>query len=83
MFSTLFIRAHSEAVDDVFREEDINDENGQFTGYHKKISIKDYVLIKNDQTKQANIVKEITVEISYMNRKGTQNVQISTYVTKE
>ena len=43
----------------------------------------DYVLIKNDQTKQANIVKEITVEISYMNRKGTQNVQISTYVTKE
>ena len=64
-------------------QEDINDENGQFTGYHKKISIKDYVLIKNDQTKQANIVKEITVEISYMNRKGTQNVQISTYVTKE
>ena len=64
-------------------QEDINDENGQFTGYHKKISIKDYLLIKNDQTKQANIVKEITVEISYMNRKGTQNVQISTYVTKE
>ena len=63
--------------------EDINDENGQFTGYHKEISIKDYVLIKNDQTKQANIVKEITVEISYMNRKGTQNVQISTYLTKE
>ena len=57
--------------------------SGQFTGYHKEISIKDYVLIKNDQTKQANIVKEITVEISYMNRKGTQNVQISTYVTKE
>ena len=28
MFSTLFIRAHSEAVDDVFREEDINDDNG-------------------------------------------------------
>ena len=61
----------------------ISEENGQFTGYHKEISIKDYVLIKNDQTKQANIVKEITVEISYMNRKGTQNVQISTYVTKE
>ena len=69
--------------EDIILEEDINDENGQFTGYHKKISIKDYVLIKNDQTKQANIVKEITVEISYMNRKGTQNVQISTYVTKE
>ena len=69
--------------EDIISEEDINDENGQFTGYHKKISIKDYVLIKNDQTKQANIVKEITVEISYMNRKGTQNVQISTYVTKE
>ena len=54
-----------------------------FLRCHKEISIKDYVLIKNDQTKQANIVKEITVEISYMNRKGTQNVQISTYVTKE
>ena len=64
-------------------EEDINDENGKFTGYHKKITIKDYVLIKNDQTKQPNILKEITVEISYMNRKGTQNVKISTYITKE
>lgn len=69
--------------EDIILEEDINDENGNFSGYHKKISIKDYVLIKDDKTKQANIVKEITVEISYMNRKGTQNVQISTYVTKE
>lgn len=69
--------------EDIILEEDINDENDQFTGYHKKISIKDYVLIENDQIKQTNIVKKITVEISYMNRKGTQNVQISTYITKE
>lgn len=69
--------------EDIILEEDIKNENGEFTGYHKKITIKDYVLIKNDQSKQANIVKELTVEISYMNRKGNQNVKISTYITKE
>ena len=69
--------------EDIILEEDINNNDGTFSGYHKKVTIKDYVFIKNDQSKQANIVKELTVEISYMTRNGNQNVQISTYITKE
>ena len=49
---------------EILNEEDIYN-NSEFTGYHKKISIKDYVLIVNDTTKQKDVVKEITVEISY------------------
>lgn len=60
-------------------DEDINESDG-FSGYHKKITIKDYVLIKNDTTKKENILKEITVEISYKSRNKEKNVTISTYI---
>ena len=55
----------------------------KFTGYHKKISIKDYVLIVNDTTKQKDVVKEITVEIWYKLGNKEKNVKISTYIAKE
>lgn len=53
------------------------------TGYHKKIIIKDYKLIKNDSNIQANLLKEITVEISYKLGKEEKNINISTYIKKE
>ena len=48
----------------IVKEEDIYS-NSEFTGYHKKVTIKDYVLIVNDSTKKQDIVKEITTEIFY------------------
>lgn len=61
--------------------EDILDSNGEFTGFNKKIFIKDYKLI--DNTKQKNLLKQITVEISYKISGKDKNVTISTYIAKE
>lgn len=68
---------------DVIREEDIYEKSGDFTGYHKTIFIEDYVLLNNDATKINNLVKKITVEISYKLGNKVQNVDISTFVAKE
>lgn len=68
--------------EDLIKEEDIV-ENETFTGYHKKVVIRDYVLITGDSTKQSNLVKEITVEISYKLANEDKSVKISTYIKKE
>lgn len=62
-------------------EEDIMKDNN-FTGYHKKITIKDYVLIKQDNSKEPNIVKEATVEISYKIGKEEKTIRLATYISK-
>ena len=62
-------------------EEDIMKDNN-FTGYHKKITIKDYVLIKQDNSKEPNIVKEATVEISYKIGKEEKIIRLATYISK-
>lgn len=68
--------------EEIIEEEDII-KNGSFTGYHKVVSIKDYVFITGDTTKQSNLVKEITVEISYKLASEDKNIKISTYITSE
>lgn len=69
--------------EDQIISEDISDTSNNFTGYHKKITIKDYVLIKNEPNGISNLVKELIVEISYRYKNSEKNVQISTYITKE
>lgn len=61
-------------------EEDIN-KDSVFTGYRKKIIIKDYVLITKDSTKEQDKVKEVTVEILYKLGNKEKNVSISAYIT--
>lgn len=70
------------AKEDILKEEDIYN-GSEFTGYNKKILIRDYVLVVNDTTKKSNVVKEITVNISYKVGNKEKNVKISTYVAKE
>lgn len=67
---------------DTIIDEDIN-KDGNFTGYHKIVTIKDYTLIKNDSKAQTNLVKEITVQISYKLAGKDENIEISTYIKKE
>ncbi len=69
--------------EEVIEEKDIIDNDENFTGYHKRILIKDYVLIVGDNTKQSNLVKQISVEISYKLAGKDKNVKISTYIKKE
>ena len=68
--------------EDILKEEDIYN-GSEFTGYNKKVVIKDYILVVNDTTKKSNIVKEINVNISYKVGNKEKNVKISTYVAKE
>lgn len=66
---------------DILLEKDIMDDDNNFTGYSKTITIKDYVLIKNDKSKQKNLLKELTVTVSFMVGNSTENIDISTYIT--
>lgn len=68
--------------DEYIIEEDIN-VGDEFSGFHKKITVKDYVLIKQDITKQKDIIKEVSVEISYKVGNKEKNVTITTYITEE
>ena len=56
--------------------------NSEFSGYHKKVTIKDYVLVTNNKNKKQDIVKEITVEISYKLGGKDKKVTITTYVAR-
>lgn len=67
--------------EEVLKEEDIM-ENQKITGYNKKVSIKDYVLIAGDATKKTDLVKEITVEILYKVANKEKNIKISTYIAQ-
>ena len=58
-------------------------ENGKFTGYHKSVYIEDYVYINQEQQKKTDIVKKITVEISYGLASEKKVLQLSTYIVKE
>lgn len=71
------------AEEEILEEFDIINSEGEFSGYTKKVTIKDYVFLKNDSTKQSNLVKEVKVEISYLLQNKVQNVTISTYIAKE
>ena len=66
---------------DIISEKDIMDDDNNFTGYSKTTTIKDYVLIKNDKSKQKNVLKELTVTVSFKLGNITENIDISTYIT--
>lgn len=75
---------NSKGIDseDVLKDEDIYS-NSEFSGYHKKVTIKDYVLVTNNKNKKQDVVKEITVEISYKLGGKDKKVTITTYVAKK
>ena len=60
------------------------DEDAETKGFHKKVIIKDYTDLKpDDDTIIPNLVKEVTVEITYMFQGKTQNVSLSTVLKNE
>lgn len=63
---------------------DYDSENilNDYSDFTKKVFVEDYVLIKNDATKKVDLVKELTVEISYSVSNREHSVSISTYVVK-
>lgn len=60
-------------------------ENGNTTGYAKKITIIDYANLeenKDDDTIVPGLVKKVTVEISYKDGNTTQTIDLSTVIAK-
>lgn len=55
----------------------------KFTGYNKTIYIEDYISIIQNEEKEPNIVKQITIEISYLLGNKNQTLELSTYIVKE
>lgn len=68
--------------EDTLVDEDIY-QNGEYTGYHKKITIKDYSLISQNENKKVNFIKEIKIEISYLLANKEQTVPITILVVNK
>lgn len=62
---------------------DIKDENDEFSGYYKEITIKDYVAFQGNENKLPNILKKLTVKISFKLGNEEISIPISTYIAKE
>lgn len=69
--------------EDVIKQEDINDENGDFSGFTRKVLIKDYCLIQGNENKEKDILKIITVSIIYKSKNGQKNINISACIAKQ
>lgn len=77
-----FASIDGEATNDF---EEITTDDGQSTGYSKKVTITDYADLeenKDDDTIIPGLVKKVTVEISYKDGNMTQTVDLSTVITK-
>lgn len=61
---------------------DILDSEGDFTGYHKKVTVEDYVSITKNNDSEKDLVKKITVYISYQLGGKTKEESISTYIRR-
>lgn len=52
-------------------------------GFYKTISVEDYTDTENNEDKISNLVKRVTVTISYMVKGQEQQVSLSTILSKE
>lgn len=52
-------------------------------GFYKTISVEDYTDTENNEDKISNLVKRVTVTISYMVKGQEQQVSLSTLLSKE
>lgn len=69
--------------EEIIKQEDINNENGDFSGFTKKVLIKDYCLIKGNENKEKDILKIITVNIIYNSKNEQKNISVSAYIAKQ
>ena len=60
-----------------------NEEIENEEGFYKTITVLDYADVEKDEAIEKDIVKKVTVKISYMYRNEEQKVELSTIVSKE
>lgn len=60
----------------------ILDKANKSTPYTKKVHVLDYTEIKGNENKMPNLVKKVTVEVSYLDNGETETVELSTLLTR-
>lgn len=60
-----------------------NEEVSGTEGFYKTTTVLDYTDLEGNEDKMSDVVKKVTVKISYMFRGEEQSVKISTIVSKE
>ncbi len=60
-----------------------NEEIENEEGFYRTITVLDYADVEKDEEIEKDIVKKVTVKISYMFRNEEQKVELSTIVSKE
>lgn len=60
-----------------------NEEVSGTEGFYKTTTVLDYTDLEGNEDKMSDVVKKVTVKISYMFRGEEQSVEISTIVSKE
>lgn len=60
-----------------------NEEIENEEGFYRTITVLDYADVEKDEEIEKDIVKKVTVKISYMYRNEEQKVELSTIVSKE
>ena len=60
-----------------------NSEGVEIEGFYKTILVEDYTEIGDNKDKIPNLVKRVTVTISYVNKGQENKVQLSTILSKE
>ena len=59
------------------------DEESPEAGFYTKVIINDYTDIEGNEDKIPNLVKQVTVQISYMFKGKTEIVELSTILTRD
>ena len=59
---------------------EIKDDGNKYSGFNQIVKIKDYSVEKPG--KSPNLIKKLTVEISYKEKGSPQTISLSTYVSK-
>lgn len=80
-----FSRYETYSNENQFTERDgyIKDENENETSYYKTVKVEDYSEIEGNEGKLKNLVKKITVTVSYKFKTETKEVSLSTVLSKE
>ena len=60
-----------------------NEEIENEEGFYRTITVLDYADVEKDEEIEKDVVKKVTVKISYMYRNEEQKVELSTIVSKE
>lgn len=61
----------------------ITDEEGEATGYYRTITVLDYTDLAGNETKTPELLKKVTVQITYKSGKNEQTVEMSTIIAKD